>query len=101
MEYERKYLPGERKLYERMSPEEQKEWNSLSGDDRKFYLEAGKIDFSEIDNQIEKASKTLDKLTKEQDSFNKEIINLKEELKDFKNKSTFIPESFLECFYKK
>lgn len=83
VEDERKYLPGERELYKQLSREEKQEWDSLGKEDRKFYLEMGKIDFSEIDNNLKNIDDQIKKISSIKKSNNEALNNLEKEVDSF------------------
>ena len=70
MEYERKYLPGEEKLYQQLSPEEQKEWDSLSEEDRIFNLELTGQKGEELCQKLKGTSERIGGLNKKLNRIN-------------------------------
>ena len=71
MEYERKYLSGEKELYKQLSPEEQKEWDSLSEEDRMFNLELTGQKGEELCQKLRETSERIGGLNKKLNRINK------------------------------
>lgn len=66
-----KYLPGERNFYDQLSPEEQKEWDSLSEEDRIFNLELTGQKGEELCQKLRGTSGRIDGLNKKLNRINK------------------------------